>query len=93
MLRNLAVSSGKEKRAAARAVTLQSVVLCKRLLLAGALEFVEFVLHFEFLTLQRRDHEGIGLSILLFAKNLAVEFLMASFQRRNVAYSRHKQLL
>jgi len=58
-----------------------------------ALELEKFVFNFEFLPLQRRYHEVVGQAILSLGLNLPVQFLMAPFQRCDMAFSRHEKLL
>src|SRR5690606_5679709 len=59
----------------------------------SALHAAELILNFQFLSFECVDHQVVILAVLHFCLNLPVQFLMAPFQRRDVAFSRHKQLL
>jgi hypothetical protein len=64
-----------------------------RRVLACHTELVDFVLHFEFFALQRGDHQIVGLGTLQFGLDLAIQLLVAPFERRDMPFSRHDNSL
>jgi hypothetical protein len=62
----------------------------QRSVLVGAYsQFLQFVFDFEFLAFESRNRKVVVADVAQFVFDLAFDFPMAAFQRRNVAFSRH----